>query len=189
MPRRENKGALVAVVGDARLEPGDPRVEIARDVGRGLVDEGFRLLTGGLGGVMEAACAGAHESDRYAPGCVVGLLPGHDPAAANPYVDIVIPTGLDLARNAIVAHADAIVAVGGGAGTLSEIALAWQLHRLIVALRVDGWSGKLADRRIDDRVRYPDLPDDRVYGAGSAREAVGLVTAWLPRYGRRHRGV
>ena len=189
MLERMARAALVAVVGDARLKPNDPRIDIARDVGRRLVDEGCRVLTGGLGGVMEAASAGAHESQRYVPGCVIGLLPGHDPAAANPHVDVAIPTRLDLARNTIVAHADAVIAVGGGSGTLSEIALAWQFHRLIVALRVAGWSGELADRRIDDRVRYPDLPEDRVYGAGDAQEAVQLLIEWLPRYQRRHRGV
>lgn len=189
MKSLQRGAGLVAVVGDARLEPGDRRQQLARLVGRNLIDAGFRVLTGGLGGVMEAASAGAHESANYVPGAVVGLLPGRDPEAANPYVDVVIPTGLDLARNTIVANADAVIAIGGGSGTLSEIAIAWQLHRLIVALRVDGWSGELADRRIDRRVRYTELPEDRVYGAETADDAVDLVVKLLPAYRRRHRGV
>jgi hypothetical protein len=138
---------------------------------------------------MRAASEGAHSSASYASGAVIGILPGHDPCAANEFVDIAIPTGLDVARNCIVANSDAVVAIGGGAGTLSEIAMAWQLHRLIVALRVPGWSGELADRPIDHRERYPDIRDDRVYGAEDAAGAIELVKEWLPRYTRRHRQV
>lgn len=110
-------------------------------------------------------------------------------AAANPWVDVAIPTGLDLARNMLVAHADAIVAIGGGAGTLSELALAWQLRRLVIAYRVAGWSGRLADERIDARVRYPELAGDRVYGVDDASEVIALLEGLLPRYDRSHRGV
>jgi len=181
--------ALVAVVGDASLPARSPKRRLSYELGRLLVDAGFRLLSGGLGGVMEAASRGARSSPRYRPGDVVGILPSSDPSTANRYVDIVIPTGLDLGRNMLVAQASAVVAVGGGAGTLSEIAFAWIHRRLIVALRVDGWSGRLADERIDERVRYPSLQDDLVYGADSAIEAVSLVTRLLPVYTRRHRAI
>lgn len=184
-PRRP----MVAVIGNARLPDADQRLVEAQICGTLLIDAGCRLLTGGLGGVMHAACAGAKLSTRYQPGDVIGLLPGHDPDAANEFVDITLATGLDLARNLVVANADAIIAIGGGAGTLSEIALGWQMHRLIIALRVPGWSGELADRRVDDRLRYPDIEGDRVYGATDAAEAVRLVMQWLPEYRRRHRGV
>jgi len=188
---RDNQSTkpIVAVVGDARLPPEDACLGLARDCGRLLVDAGCRVLTGGLGGVMEAASQGAHLSSSYAPGAVLGVLPGHDPADANEFVDIVLATGLDVARNCVVANSDAVLAIGGGAGTLSEIAMAWQLHRLIVALRVPGWSGELADRRVDGRVRYPGIEEDRVFGAADAAEAVSLVQKWLPRYTRRHRRV
>ena len=139
--------------------------------------------------MMEAASRGAQSSLKWRPGAVVGVLPGHDPTAANPYVDLVLPTGMDLARNMVVAHTDALVAIGGGAGTLSEIALGWQLHRLLLAFRVDGWSGRLADSRIDDRVRYADIGDDRVYGVDDVVEAVQMLDDLLPLYQRRHRGV
>lgn len=180
---------MVAVIGNARLPNGDHRLVEARDCGTFLIDAGCRLLTGGLGGVMHAACAGARQSRRYQSGDVIGLLPGHDPDAANEDVDISLATGLDLARNLIVANADAVIAIGGGAGTLSEIALAWQMHRLIIGLRVQGWSGEMADRRVDDRQRYPDIESDRVYGAAHAKEAVALVMQLLPAYRRRHGGV
>ena len=95
-----------------------------------------------------------------------------------------IPTGLGHLRNALVARADAVIAIGGGAGTLTEIALAWLYRRLIVALRVDGWSGELADRRVDERIRHPTIPDDRVFGASDATEAVGIVSMRIESYAR-----
>jgi uncharacterized protein (TIGR00725 family) len=176
---------LVAVIGDANVPVGSQKDLLAEEVGRLLVDAGFRVLTGGLGGVMEAACRGARSSSRYQSGDTVAVLPGHDPADANPFVDVVIPSGLDHVRNSIVAHADAVIAIGGGAGTMSEICLAWIYKRLIVALRVEGWSGRIADQRVDERVRYPDEPDDRVFGATSAVAATNLVSNLVGRYFRR----
>jgi uncharacterized protein (TIGR00725 family) len=185
----DGRRRLVAVIGDANLAPGSPKDLLAHEVGRLLVDAGFRVLTGGLGGVMEAACRGARSSSRYQSGDTVAVLPGHDPGEANPFVDIVIPSGLDHMRNSIVAHADAVVAIGGGAGTMSEICLAWIYKRLIVALRVDGWSGKIADQRVDERVRYPGEKDDAVFGADTASEVIGLISKRLERYSSQHHGV
>lgn len=177
---------LVAVIGDARVEPGGTKDLLAEEVGRLLVDAGFRVLTGGLGGVMEAACRGARSSSRYQPGDTVAVLPGHDPGEANEFVDVAIASGLDHVRNSIVAHADAVIAIGGGAGTMSEICLAWIYKRLIVALRVEGWSGKIADQRVDERVRYPNEPDDRAFGATWAADAVRTVVERVALYGAQH---
>jgi hypothetical protein len=92
------------------------------------------VVCGGLGGVMEAACRGAKE----AGGLTVGILPGADRAAANAFVDVAIPSGLGEARNALVVRAaDSVVAVGGGYGTLSEIALALKAGKRVVGL--DSW--------------------------------------------------
>ncbi len=180
---------IIAVIGDSRVEAGDARDRFAEDVGRLIIDRGWRLQTGGLGGVMEAASRGGRASARWVAGSVIGILPGWDPEAANPYVDVALPTGLDHVRNVLVGQADAVIAVGGGAGTLSEIALAWMLFRLIVARRGEGWAGRLADQRVDERVRYPDIVEDRVYGVDTAEEAVATVERWLPAYRRRHGGV
>ncbi|HET9625557.1 MAG TPA: TIGR00725 family protein [Kofleriaceae bacterium] len=180
---------MVAVIGDGSIAPGSPKYALARDVGGLLCERGYRVVTGGLGGVMEAASLGARESAAWTPGSVIALLPGFDPSQATPYADVVIPTGLDHLRNALVAQADAVVAIGGGAGTLTEIGLAWIYRRLIVALRVEGWSGELADRRIDDRLRYAEITDDRVFGASNAGEAVTIVTARITEYRRRHAGI
>lgn len=184
-----NRRALIAVVGDARIESGAAKGVLAEQIGRALIDHRYRLLTGGLGGVMEAACRGARASARHADGDTVAILPGHDPQDANPFADIVIASGLDHVRNSVVAHADAIIAIGGGAGTLSELCFGWMYKRLIICLRVDGWSGKLADSRLDERIRYPTMSDDRLFGADSPAEAVRLLNERLPHYRAQHRGI
>ena len=110
----------VAVVGPGE-GAGAEELARAEDVGAAVADAGSVLVCGGLGGVMEAACRGA----RSRGGDTVGLLPGTDRDAANPWVRIAIPTGLGEGRNALVVRAaDCVVAVGGGWGTLAEIALA-----------------------------------------------------------------
>jgi len=103
----------------------------AEAVGRALAEAGAVVVCGGLGGVMEAACRGAAE----AGGTSLGILPGDDRAAANPYVTVAVPTGLGEVRNALVARAaDAVVAVAGEFGTLSEIALALAAGTPVVGL-------------------------------------------------------
>jgi uncharacterized protein (TIGR00725 family) len=119
----------VAVVGPGDAAPAD--VDAAVTVGRELARAGAVLVCGGLGGVMEAACRGANE----AGGTTVGILPGADRAAANRYVGVAIPTGLGEARNALVVRsADALVAIGGGYGTLSEVAFALKAGKPVVGL-------------------------------------------------------
>ena len=177
------------MIGDGGVAADSPKYDLARQTGRLLCERDFRVITGGLGGVMEAASRGARESAAWTPGTVIALLPGFDPDHANPYADVVITTGLDHLRNSLVAQADAVVAIGGGAGTLTELGLAWIYRRLIVALRVEGWSGELADRRIDERIRYAEIADDRVFGASDAVEAVDIVTGKIGEYVRRHTAI
>lgn len=183
--RRERR-PLIAVIGDASLSPGDPKVAAARELGSLIISRRWRLLTGGLAGVMQEASFGAKTSLDWTDGDIVGVIPGSDPALANPYVDVVISTGMDHMRNSIVAHADAIVVVGGGAGTLSEIALAWIYRRLIIALPYEGWGARLAGCRVDTRVRYKSMVDDSVRAASSPTEAVELIERLLCLHERRH---
>jgi uncharacterized protein (TIGR00725 family) len=180
---------LIAVIGDAKLEPGSVKDKLAEDIGRALVDAGYRVLTGGLGGVMEAASRGARSSSKYRSGDTVGVVPGHDPGEANAFVDVVLASGLDHVRNSVVAHADAVIAVGGGAGTMSEICFAWIYKRLIIGMRVEGWSGRMADQRVDERTRYPNEADDRIFGADSADDVVRILADRLARFADHHRGV
>jgi uncharacterized protein (TIGR00725 family) len=124
------------VVGAGRASAEEER--LAEAVGRGLAEAGAVVVCGGLGGVMEAACRGASSAGVT----TVGILPGSDRAAANEFVSIAIATGLGEARNALVVRAaDALVAVGGEYGTLSEIALALKTGTPVVALgswEIDG---------------------------------------------------
>lgn len=180
---------LIAIIGDAGAKDGSGQCVLAENIGRGVVVAGFRVVTGGLGGVMEAASRGARTAPNYREGDTIGILPGRDAGEASEFVDIAIPTGMDHGRNMIVALSSAVIAVGGGAGSLSEICHAWMEKRLIIALRTRGWSGKLADQRLDDRIRYTNIPDDRIYGAANAEEAVDLLRQLLPLYVGQHRGI
>lgn len=104
----------------------------AREVGRLVALRGASVVCGGLGGVMEGACRGAAE----AGGETIGILPGPDPSAANGWVTVAVPTNMGHARNVIIAHtADALVAVEGEYGTLSEMAIALKLGKTVVTLR------------------------------------------------------
>jgi hypothetical protein len=106
--------------------------DIAEEVGRLIARKGAILVTGGLGGVMEAASRGAKE----AGGITVGILPGFSKDEANQYVQIPITTGLSHARNIIVVRsADAVIAVAGEYGTLSEIAIALKLGKPVVGIK------------------------------------------------------
>ena len=123
------RAPLIAVCGAGNCDA--PTAAQAEEVGRLLAEAGAILLCGGLGGVMEAAARGA----RNAGGLTVGLLPGGDRSAANPYIAIPIATGLGEARNVvIVTAADAVIAIAGEYGTLSEIALARKLGKRVVGL-------------------------------------------------------
>lgn len=179
----------IAVVGDTHIERGSEKWRIAASLGRGLMDAGYRIVTGGLGDLPEAIAKGARASRKYRDGSLIAIVPGFDPSVAGEIADIVLATGMDQARNVIVANSDAVIAIGGGAGTLSEIAHAWSLKRLILAFDVPGWSGELAGRVIDGRRRFPKLPSDRIYKVRSSEEAVRLLKEQLPLYRKRHRGI
>jgi uncharacterized protein (TIGR00725 family) len=136
---------LVAVCGES--DPQTSLADVAFELGRGIAQRDAVLICGGLTGVMEHAARGA----RAAGGLTIGLLPGDDPNEANEFVQVAIATGLGHARNAILARtADGVVALGGGLGTLSEIALALRNGRPTIGIQT--W-------RFDrDRRTEPELP-------------------------------
>jgi uncharacterized protein (TIGR00725 family) len=125
----EPRAARISVCGAG--VPNAPLEAAAEEVGRLLAQQGAVVICGGLGGVMEAAARGAAR----AGGTVIGILPGADDSAANPYITIALPTGLGEARNALVARsANALIAIGGEWGTLSEIAFAMKTGVPVVLL-------------------------------------------------------
>lgn len=181
---------IVAVVGDADIAGDQKKYDIAYSIGKLLVENGYRVQSGGLEGVMHAAFCGAKAAENAKDGDTLALVPSFDRKAASPYADIVVATGLDLFRNVLVANADAVIAVGGGAGTLSEIANAWAMKRLVIAIdSVDGWSKKMANVRPDSRIRYPELADDRVFGASTAEEAIRIINEKIDAYTSVYTGI
>jgi uncharacterized protein (TIGR00725 family) len=149
---------VIAVVGTG--EPDPPVEALAQEVGRLLAEAGCTIVCGGLGGVMQAACRGA----KSASGRTIGILPGPSRSDANPYVDVAIATGMGEARNVVIVRtADAAVAVGGGFGTLSEIALMLRAGKRVVGL--DTWHVSRGGR------------DAGILRASTAEEAVRLVLA------------
>lgn len=115
------------------------QLETARAVGAGLADIGFAIVCGGRHGVMEAVCEGAASHG----GVTLGLLPDADPSFANPFVSIIVATGIGEARNALITRASlCLVAIGDSYGTLSEVALGRQFGKLVIgvdgAAQVDG---------------------------------------------------
>ncbi len=106
--------------------------KLAYETGIEIAKSGSVLISGGLGGVMQASCHGSHD----AGGIAVGIIPQDDPSLANEFCDIVIPTGMGLTRDFLNAlSADGIIIIGGGSGTLSEICAAYMHKKPMVAIR------------------------------------------------------
>jgi uncharacterized protein (TIGR00725 family) len=142
------------VIGPADATAGQV-LDTAEELGRLLAEAGAVVVCGGRGGVMEAVCRGA----RSEGGLTLGILPGSDRSEANPYVEVAVPTGLGEARNALVVRsADVVVAVAGGYGTLSEIALALRAGTPVVGIGT--WE-----------LARGGQPDTGVVRVGSAAEA------------------
>ncbi len=149
----------IAVVGGQLCTEEEARA--AYDVGRLLAERNAVVICGGLTGVMEAVCRGAKDGG----GTTIGVLPGPFRSDANEYVDIAIATDMGQARNAIIVRtADAVIAIGGEYGTLSEIAMALKMGKRVVA--VTSWD-------ISNR----GMPDDKILRAENAEDAVKTVEA------------
>lgn len=123
------KRPYIAVIGSS--EASAQELADAHEVGLGLARAGALLICGGLGGVMAAACQGVHDGG----GLSIGLLPDADRSRANQHVDVAIATGMGELRNGLIVRAsDALIAIGGGWGTLTEIAFAMRTGQALVSL-------------------------------------------------------
>jgi len=135
---------IIAVIGNSSCSPEETK--LAESVGELLAQQGVTVICGGLGGVMEAVCRGAKSKG----GLTVGILPGQDSSTANPWVDIPVVTGIGEARNvAVVKSAQAVIAIGGSYGTLSEFSYA--LKSGIPVIGLNTWSLS-RNRREDDSI-------------------------------------
>lgn len=154
LPEMIDNKKLVAVIGGS--DASEPEMKVAEEVGRQLAKRGAILVCGGMGGVMEAACRGASAEG----GITIGILPGENRRDANKYVKIPIVTGIGYARNvAVVKSGQAVIAIGGSYGTLSEIGHAMQSGIPVVGINT--WSLSKGDK-----------PDSSIIPAGNAIEAV-----------------
>ncbi|MBE0430862.1 MAG: TIGR00725 family protein [Dehalococcoidia bacterium] len=181
MVRYPSRKLIIAVIGDSACSAEESR--LAETVGELLAQRDATVVCGGLGGVMEAVCRGS----RSRGGLTVGILPGGDPGTANPWVDIAVATGLGEARNVLVVKsARAIIAIGGGYGTLSE--LAYGLKNGIPVIGLNTWS-LVRDGREDDSILAVDSPAEAVdravslaamrekHDAGESRRAGAAMSA------------
>ena len=160
----------VGVIGDSLEKPSLNK--IAEEMGKRIALAGYTLVTGGREGVMGAASKGAAMvSNRPETSKVIGILPGLNKDEGNQYLDYAIPTGIGWARNQIVVlSSDIVVAVGGGAGTLSEMAYAWAYNKPVLAFNgVDGWSSKLGNKKLDDK------RSDNIISVQTPDEAIKII--------------
>jgi uncharacterized protein (TIGR00725 family) len=152
----------IAVVGSSATSP--DVLTVAEQLGAAIARRGASLVCGGLGGVMEAACKGAHS----AGGLTIGILPGLEHSEANSHVDVPIPTGMGEMRNALVVRTShAVIAVAGEYGTLSEIAFA--LRTGVPVIGIDTWELGRGGEQVDAIRRAKD-PEEAV---AMAIEAAG----------------
>ncbi|MBN2230125.1 MAG: TIGR00725 family protein [Candidatus Thorarchaeota archaeon] len=160
---------IISVIGGS--DSNEEILTLAEKLGEEIAKRGIALASGGLGGVMEAASRGAKKFN----GLTIGILPSDFKEHANQYIDIAIPTGLGYARNFLVAKAgDAVIAIDGSAGTLSEIAIAWFSDKLVVSMESSGgWAAKLAGTQIDER------RNDIVHSAKTPEEALDIIVKVL----------
>lgn len=142
----------IGVIGNAarpNVELPASLLEAATEIGSCIAEAGAVLITGGTGGVMEAASKGASQSG----GLSIGFLPQADLSHANPYLDVALPTGMGTMRNILTARCcDALIMVGGGIGTLNELTIAYDVGTPVVVLRGSGgWSDRIIHSLVDGR--------------------------------------
>ena len=161
------KKRQILVVGNNENGSTPELEKVAYETGLEIAKSGSVLITGGLGGVMRAACHGAKDAD----GLTVGIIPQNDPSFANEYCDIVIPSGIGLARDFLNAlSADGVIIIGGGSGTLSEACAAYMHKKPIVAIKNTGGIAEMfTDKYLDHRQNV------KIVGVDSPKEAVKYI--------------
>ena len=165
-----NRKIQAVIIGDSTAD--HEKYDFAYQVGKILADYKITIISGGRGGVMEAACKGAFESG----GITVGILPSNNLDDANDWCTISIPTGMGHARNALTSmSADFIIAIGGGAGTLTEIGFGWIYEKPIIAVsRFGGWAEQTGNTQLDARRM------DKIFKVSSLEDLREVISKLIP---------
>ncbi|MFX0032915.1 MAG: TIGR00725 family protein [Candidatus Hodarchaeota archaeon] len=156
---------IVSVIGASEIDSKTKKITIK--LGKLLARNQYAIVCGGLTGVMESVCEGAKEEG----GLTIGVIPFVEKSAANRYVDIIIPVPFSQARNIVVVlTGDICVAIGGKAGTLSELCFAWIYQKPIIALsNIEGWSSKISNQKLDDR------RPDKIHGVETPEQVIEKI--------------
>lgn len=146
MPLKQK--TIIGIIGSSNPTPEEAL--LAQEVGEKLAKNDVIIICGGLGGIMEAGCRGA----KSAGGLTIGIIPGTSGKDANPYIDIPIPTGIGEARNLIIIRSSSgVIAIGGGYGTLSEIAFSLKLKIPVIGLKTWAIEGIIRAETAEEAVR------------------------------------
>ena len=166
----KKKKPLIGIIGPNSEKCNIKIYEFAFNLGIMLGARHFHLVSGGKFGIMEAVFKGA-KSVKERNALTIGIIPEENKKYANDFCDVIIPTGMGTARNKIVINtSDIIIAIAGGAGTLSEMAFAWQMNKPIISYTgFKGWAQNLAGELIDNQNNTP------VSSANSLDEILELV--------------
>ncbi|MHA2251981.1 MAG: TIGR00725 family protein [Candidatus Kariarchaeaceae archaeon] len=161
----------IGIIGSNEELADDKQKEFAYKIGKVLIDEGFDIINGGMGGIMAETARGARKSTKFTNKSVIGILPSIHENNGNPYSGVIIKTDMGSARNRlIVLNCHVILAIGGGSGTLNEISTAWELNKPIMAyVPGGGWATKLAGQRLDQR------RDDIIVAVESSEEILEML--------------
>ena len=158
------KKRQILVIGNNTTGCTPKHEKIAYEIGKEIAKSGSLLITGGLGGVMNACCHGAKDAN----GLTMGIIPQDDPKFANDYCDIVIPSGMGFTRDFLNAlSADGVIIVGGGSGTLSEVCAAYMSKKPMVAIRnlpssISPYIDGFLDHRENIKIIGVDTPKEAV---------------------------
>lgn len=157
---------IVGVIGPSKYTCTKKVYDFGYDLGTMLARLNVHLVCGGKDGIMESVCAGFISIKRR-KGLAIGIIPDDYYSGANPFCEIVIPSGMGIARNILIVNtANVLVAVGGGAGTLSELAFAWQKNKQVICCTMfDGWAKDLSNIQLDKRRKdlfYPAASLDQI---------------------------
>lgn len=172
-----NKKLKIGIIGPNTSGCNEDLYQFGITLGKSISSTSRLFFCGGAGGFMEAVCKGLKSSDDTYSGQTIGILQSDKSEDANEFIDIAIPTGVGIARNIILINSsDIIISAGGGAGTLSEIAFAWQKKKKVLCVATfDGWARQLAGINLDNRNKDLLIPVNSIEEINSQLKSIEKV--------------